>query len=132
MGRIFKMMCVVLMASGLSSCDKINETKLIGSWYESYDPQYFAMDSDLSYTFDGDGNYYFHVYDFLSNESRDYSGKYVTENNTITLIPNEDGRPGVTYNIVKLTWNEMKWQKKGTKYSKGTWGSDYRHFIRNK
>lgn len=27
---------------------------------------------------------------------------------------------------------EMEWQKEGTTYSKGTWGSDYRHFVRVK
>ncbi len=38
----------------------------------------------------------------------------------------------VTYKLVKLTSKEMEWQKEGTTYSVGTWGSDYRHFVRRK
>jgi hypothetical protein len=38
----------------------------------------------------------------------------------------------VTYKLVKLTSKEMEWQKEGTTYSVGTWGSDYRHFVRGK
>ena len=32
----------------------------------------------------------------------------------------------VTYKLVKQTSKEMEWQKEGTTYSTGTWGSDYR------
>ena len=27
---------------------------------------------------------------------------------------------------------DAEWQKEGTTYSTGTWGSDYRHFVRGK
>lgn len=29
-------------------------------------------------------------------------------------------------------WEGPAWQKEGTTYSQGTWGSDYRHFVRGK
>lgn len=61
------------------------------------------------------------------------SGKYalgLTDKNTITLNPDKSDDSRVTYTIVKLTSGEMAWQKAGTTYSEGTWGSDYRHFVR--
>lgn len=33
--------------------------------------------------------------------------------------------------VVKLTSKEMEWQREGTTYSVGTWGSDYRHFVKS-
>ena len=48
----------------------------------------------------------------------------------ITLNPDDSDDSNVSYVIVKLTSSEMAWQKVGTTYSEGTWGSDYRHFVR--
>ena len=51
---------------------------------------------------------------------------------TITINPSMSDFSNVTYKLVKLTSKEMEWQKEGTTYSVGTWGSDYRHFVRGK
>ncbi len=51
---------------------------------------------------------------------------------TITINPSMSDFSNVTYKLVKLTSKEMEWQKEGTAYSVGTWGSDYRHFVRGK
>lgn len=123
-----------VLASFLSlSCEKIStQDKIAGSWTEQYDPTVFAMDGSVTYTFDGNNSYHLHVYDALSDESRDYNGHYAIDNGTITINPAMSDYSNVTYKIVKLTSKEMAWQKKGTTYSQGSWGNDYRHFVRNR
>ena len=106
---------------------------LEGTWTEQYDPTVFAMDGSVEYTFDGSNHYQMHVYDALSGESHDYSGTYAIDlinKGTITINPQMSDYSNVTYTLVKLTSKEMVWQKEGTTYSVGTWGSDYRHFVR--
>ena len=71
----------------------------------------------------------------LSGKSHDYSGHYAIDlinKGTITINPAMSDDSNVTYKLVKLTSKEMEWQKEGTTYSVGTWGSDYRHFVRGK
>ena len=78
------------------------------------------------------GEFYFIIY---SGESHDYSGHYAIDlinKGTITINPAMSDFSNVTYKLVKLTSKEMEWQKEGTTYSQGTWGSDYRHFVRGK
>ena len=119
--------CAALLAAGLSGCEKIDVNKLEGTWSEQYDP--------TEYTFDGNNGYQLHVYDALSGESHDYSGHYAIDlinKGTITINPAMSDFSNVTYKLVKLTSKEMEWQKEGTTYSVGTWGSDYRHFVRGK
>jgi hypothetical protein len=128
-----KVICVVIAAAGLCGCEKIDQDNLEGTWTESYDPSVFAMDGTVTYTFDGKGGYILHVYDALSGESHDTSGRYAIDlinKNTITLNPQMSDFSNVSYEFVKLTSKEMSWQKEGTVYSKGTWGTDYRHFKR--
>ena len=131
--------CAALLVAGLSSCEKLDQertidySKLEGTWTEQYDPTVFAMDGSVTYTFDGNNSYQLHLYDALGGRSYDYSGHYsleLTDKNTITINPEMSDMTSVTYKIVKLTGKEMEWQKEGTTYSKGTWGSDYRHFVR--
>ena len=130
--------CAAMLVAGLSGCEKLDQerkidySKLEGTWSEQYDPTIFAMDGSLTYTFDGDCTYRLHVY-VLGGGSSDNMGRYVVdkESGTITLQLTPDMTAN-TYNIVKLTSNEMEWQKEGTTYSVGTWGSDYRHFVRSK
>jgi len=127
--------CAVLLVAGLCSCEKFDMNKLEGTWSEQYDPFLFAMDGSVEYTFDGDNHYQLHTYDALSGRSYDRSGHYVIDmfgKNTITLNPEMSDFSGATYHIVKLTSNEMAWQKEGTTYSQGTWGTDYRHFVKVK
>ena len=127
--------CAALLMAGLSSCEKIDVNKLEGTWTEQYDPMLFAMDGSVTYTFDGNNGYHLHVYDALSGESRDYSGHYaidLIDKGTITLNPEMSDFSNVCYTIIKLTSNEMDWQRQGTTYSQGTWGHDYRHFVRTR
>ena len=119
----------------LSGCEKIDVNKLEGTWSEQYDPTVFAMDGSVTFTFDGNNGYQLHVYDALSGESHDYSGHYTIDlinKGTITINPAMSDDSYVTYKLVKLTSKEMEWQKEGTTYSVGMWGSDYRHFIKGK
>ena len=132
------LICLALLVAGLSGCEKINLNRLEGTWAEQYDPTVFAMDGSLEFTFDGNGKYQLHNYDALSGKTEDHSGgylldaEYIEEKNTITFNPYMSDFTNVTYKIVKLTSNEMAWQKIGTAPNPGTWGSDYRHFVRVK
>ncbi len=125
----------VLLVAALGGCGKIDVNRLEGTWSEQYDPAVFAMDGSVTYTFDGNNGYQLHVYDFLGGGSYDCSGTYaidLIDKGTITLNPHRSDYSNVTYKIVKLTSREMEWQKEGTTYSVGSWGSDYRHFVREK
>ena len=130
--------CAVLLVAGLCGCEKIDVNKLEGTWAEQYDPTVFAMDGSLKITFDGYGNYQVQTYDALSGKSDFFSGGYILndecfqEKNTITFNPYMSDFTNVTYIIVKLTSNEMAWQKIGTAPNPGTWASDYRHCVRVK
>ena len=127
--------CAALLGAVLGSCEKIDVNKLEGTWSEQYDPAVFAMDGSVTFTFDGNNGYQLRIYDALSGESHDYSGHYaidLIDKGTITINPAMSDDSNVTYKLVKLTSKEMEWQKEGTTYSPGTWGSDYRHFVRGK
>ena len=135
MRKILSFVCAALLVVGLCGCEKIDVNKLEGTWSEQYDPTVFTMDGSVEYTFVGSNHYQMHVYDALSGESHDYSGSYAIDlinNGTITLNPQMSDFSNITYTLVKLTSKEMAWQKEGTTYSVGTWGSDYRHFVRVK
>ena len=135
MRKILSFVCAALLVAGLSGGEKIDVNKLEGTWTEQYDPTVFAMDGSVTFTFDGNNGYQLHVYDALSGESHDYSGHYAIDlinKGTITINPSMSDFSNVTYKLVKLTSKEMEWQKEGTTYSVGTWGSDYRHFVRGK
>ncbi|MBQ7576125.1 MAG: hypothetical protein IJT26_06300 [Bacteroidales bacterium] len=135
MRSILRFVCAALLVAGLHGCEKIDVRQLEGTWSEQYDPTVFAMDGSVTFTFDGNNGYQLHVYDALSGESHDYSGIYVIDfinKGTITFNPHMSDYSSVSYKLVKLTSKEMEWQKEGTTYSQGTWGSDYRHFVRVK
>lgn len=134
MMKFFKrVICAVLLVAGLCACIKLDVGKLEGSWTEQYDPSVLAMDSFAFYTFDGSNGYQLHVYHALGGGSQDFSGHYDLDrkNKTITINSTISGEGDVTYKIVKLTSEEMAWQKVGTTYSVNGWGTDYRHFVRS-
>ena len=119
-------LCAALLVAGLCACEKIDVNKLEGTW------TVFAMDGSVTYTFDGNGHYQLQVY-ALGCESQHYTGTYAIDlinKGTITINPIMSDFSNVTYKLVKLTSKEMEWQKEGTDYSVGTWGTDYRHFVR--
>ena len=139
MKRILRLsICAALLVKGLCGCEKLDMSKLEGTWAEQYDSTVFAMDGSLKIILDGNGKYQVQTYDALSGKSEAFRGCYLLndecfkEKNTITFNPYMSDFTNVTYIIVKLTSDEMAWQKEGTTYSKGTWGSDYRHFVRVK
>jgi len=126
---------LVVIALSLSACTKeeMSLDKIVGTWGESYDVSKYAFDGILRYTFDGNST--FTLYTSNPDGSSQYTttGNYalgLTDKNTITLNPDKSDDSCVTYIIVKLASGEMAWQKAGTTYSEGTWGSDYRHFVR--
>ena len=124
---------LLIAALSVIACDKMaTPGNIEGTWSEQYDPNVFAMDGFVEYTFIPNNQYQLHVYDVLSDESTTTTGTYFlsTAKKTITIDPHKSDFSGGTYKIVKLTSTEMAWQKEGTTYSLGTWGSDYRHFIR--
>ena len=124
--------------AGLCGCEKINLDRLEGTWSEQYDPTVFAMDGSLNITLDGNGKYQVQTYDALSGKSDAFSGVYILndecfkEKNTITFNPYMSDFTIVTYIIVKLTSDEMAWQKIGDAPNPGSWASEYRHFVRVK
>ena len=122
----------LLAVMSLVSCSKmVTMESIVGSWTEQYDPSVFAMDGSVEFCFDVDNEYRLITYDALSGEVGTSNGHYALKGNNIILYPEASIDPGsITYQVVKLTADEMEWQKEGTKYSKGTWGSDYRHFVR--
>ena len=130
--------CLVLLVAGLCGCVKIDLNRLEGTWSEQYDPTVFAMDGSLKISFDGNGKYQVQTYDALSGKSDAFSGGYILndecfqEKNTITFNPYMSDFTNVTYIIVKLTSDEMAWQKMGTAPNPGTWASDSRLFVRVK
>ena len=82
MRKILSFVCAALLVAGLCGCEKIDVNKidvnkLEGTWSEQYDPNIFAMDGSVEYTFDGNGHYQMHVYDALSGESHDYNGSHI-------------------------------------------------------
>lgn len=108
-----------------------------------YDDGKFAFDGILRYTFDGGDTYTLYTSNpdesshhtttgNFALSSKGTNGQKLTGDNSITinLNPEKSDESNATYVIVKLTSDEMAWQKVGTTYSEGTWGSDYRHFVR--
>ncbi len=121
----------------LASCEKeddFNQNELIGTWVESYDDEYFVMDGSVQYTFNADGTYRKVVNHYVGHAAT------VTETNTYGLDTDnrklslnyytESGTQSITYDVVKLNSKEMSLQREGTTYSRGTLGSDFRHFVR--
>ena len=142
MKKISLLITAILVLVGCSKLE-IYEANLPGTWSESYDASKFAFDGILRYTFDGGDTYMLYTSNPDGNSQNTTTGKYTLESEgkyiqkmtgdnsiIITLNPDDSDDSNVSYVIVKLTSSEMAWQKVGTTYSEGTWGSDYRHFVR--
>ena len=142
MKKISLLITAILVLVGCS-IHEIYVANLPGSWSESYDACKFAFDGILRYTFDGGDTYMLYTSNPDGSSQNTTTGKYTLESEgkyiqkmtgdnsiIITLNPDDSDDSNVSYVIVKLTSSEMAWQKVGTTYSEGTWGSDYRHFVR--
>ena len=102
---------------------------LIGTWYEYYDPQIFSMDGSSVVTFSAGGAALWHTYDVLSGGSWYSDYRYTYEKNVLTLASDTETE---SYEVIFLSKDEMAWQRVGTTYSRGSWASDYKHFLRSK
>lgn len=130
-----KHMGMILWAAlSLVACSKTAmEGSIEGRWMEKYDDPLFVMEGSLEYFFDGQRAYRLLTYDVFSGQNHEWTGNYalnLSGQNTITLDPDLADPSSTTYSIVKLTDTEMAWQREGTTYSRGTQGSDYRHFVK--
>lgn len=126
------MMLSACMKDGMKEGAKLDMNRrdwLIGSWYEYYDPTVFAFDGVSEVTFSGDGAARWHYYSFLGGSSSDIDYRYTIEKNILTLTSDTGTE---SYEVIFLSKDEMAWQRVGTTYSKGSWSSDYKHFLRSK
>jgi len=131
--------CAALMLLAVCACsrlggDRVDIDRLVGTWDEYYDDPAFVMDGSVTWNILPD-EIRMHVYDALSNESRDWfigysvereGGKYV-----ISLDYPEEWyyQADESFEIVRLTDREMAWQKVGTTFSRGSYSSNYLHFV---
>ena len=122
------------------SCSKmVTKGNIIGTWAESYEGYpYYAPDGFPDWTFNTNNTADIHVYNLLLAGTNDYSRSFSVENGKIILGPYESvegkgiNNPEEQYYITKLTETEMEWQRVGTSFTKGTVGSDFKHFTRTK
>lgn len=140
-----KISLIIIAILALTGCTKneVYEANILGTWDECYDASKYAFDGVLRYTFDGGNTYTLYTSNPDGSSQNTITGNYVlaskgnyaqkfTGDVTITISQEESDDSNATYVIVKFTSDEMEWQRVGTTYSEGTWGSDYRHFVRVK
>ena len=140
-----KISLIIIAILALTGCTKneVYEANILSTWGECYDASKYAFDGVLRYTFDGGNTYTLYTSNPDGSSQNTITGNYVlaskgnyvqkfTGDVTITISQEESDDSNATYVIVKLTSDEMEWQRVGTTYSEGTWGSDYRHFVRVK
>ena len=140
-----KISLIIIAILALTGCTKneVYEANILGTWGECYDASKYAFDGVLRYTFDGGNTYTLYTSNPDGSSQNTITGNYVlaskgnyvqkfTGDVTITISQEESDDSNATYVIVKLTSDEMEWQRVGTTYSEGTWGSVYRHFVRVK
>ena len=128
---------LAVLAMTLSGCMKDSLEKglnrkewLIGSWYEHYDPTVFSFDGASVVTFSADGAALWRTASFLGEgSSSDQEYRYTYEKGVLTLV---SGTETEAYEVIFLSKDEMAWQRVGTTYSRGSWASDYKHFLRSK
>lgn len=137
-----KKICFVLMSIALfAGCTKmeVNTDNILGTWVDDYsDYPYYAPEGGETYTFKADGTVDIHFYDVFAGDhdvQKTYCvGSMVTptgeEKDVLTFNQFMSDFSGEDFKIVKLTKNEMEWQRLGTTFQKGTVGSDFKHFVR--
>lgn len=121
----------------LSSCEpKLEPTveSIVGHWVESYkDYPNFMQDGSIEYTFDTNRNVSIFVYDALSGKDTTIIKSYDIGEmgpNVLTFNIVMSDFSGENWTIIKLTKNEMDWQRMGTTFSPGSVGGDFRHLVR--
>lgn len=138
MKKISLLIAAILSFAGCSKLE-VNEANILGTWVDDYSAYpYYAPEGGETYTFNADGTVDVHYYDVFAGDhdvQRTYSvGTIETtsgmENDILLLDPHMSDYSGEGFKIVKLTKNEMEWQRLGTTFQKGTVGSDFKHFRR--
>ena len=145
MKKISKISLLIIAILALTGCTKsqVCEADILWTWGENYDTTKIAFDGVLRCTFDDGNTSSLYTSNQDGSLQNTITGNYVlaskgnylqkfTGDITLTLNQENSDDSNATYVIVKLTSDEMAWQKVGTTYSEGTWGSDYRHFVRVK
>ena len=138
--RVYKqkvtMKRLILVLAGmvtLAACTKqgpVDAEALTGTWYEVYDPTVFAFDATSEYTFRADGTLHRRIYNYGAEVPYEFDVTWKVERNELIAI-SLDGHED-RYTVTLFGQNEMSWQRVGTTYSKGTWGSDWVHLLRAK
>lgn len=136
---------IALALFTFTSCDKdeleISKENVLGQWEEDYsDYPYYAPEGGVTYTFNSNGTVDVHYYDVFAGDhdvQKTYHiGAMVTtsgdEKDVLIFNHFMSDLSGENFKIVKLTKNEMEWQRLGTTFQKGTVGSDFKHLIRKK
>lgn len=133
--------CALLLQTACTKMEICSEN-ILGTWVEDYaDYPYYAPEGYATYTFRDDHRVDIHYYDVFAgehdvNKSYFVGGDYAEDKrdkegyDMIYFNLEKSDMSGEEYQIVKLTKNEMKWQRRGTTFSKGTVGSDFKHFLR--
>ena len=136
-------LCTLLLQTACTKME-ICEENILGTWVEDYaDYPYYAPEGYATYTFNADNRVDIHFYDVFAGEHDVRKTYHVGGNlgqglyghagkDVIFLNAEMSDFSGENYTIVKLTKDEMEWQRVGTTFSKGTVGSDFKHFIRRK
>ncbi len=133
-----KLLFVLLCISLCFGCSKmeleVSSENILGVWADDYSayPSY-APEGGEMYTFKDDGHVDIHYYDVFAGDHDVTTTYTVGDSDNVIFInyPNVD-ESFKSYKIVKLTNDEMEWQRVGTNFSKRTVGSDFKHFVRSK
>ncbi len=137
MKKYFLAIALLGIVALLSSCEPKLEPSvesIVGHWVESYkDYPYFMQDGSIEYTFDTNRRVSIFVYDALSGKDTTIIKSYDIGEmgpNVLTFNMEMSDFSGENWTIIKLTKNEMDWQRMGTTFSPGTVGGDFRHLVR--
>lgn len=135
---IFTTLAIAISLLLLASCDddelEVSDANILGSWVEDYsDYPYYISEGRLTWSFGNDGFAAIHIYDVFAGDYDNFKTYKIglLGKNVISLDNVTSDYSGEDYTIKKLTKNEMEWERVGTTFSKGTVGSDFRHFVRS-
>lgn len=133
MKQVITIITLALIFLGCGKPNRIDASRIIGVWDERYDDPFFVMDGYSQYTFNQDGTFSHKVYDALSNTEIVNKYTYIIRANVITLnLGTAENPKEVKYIIKKLEKKEMQWQKEGTSYRPGSYGTDFKRLVRMK
>ena len=138
MKKISLFIMAILAFAGCSKLE-VNKENILGTWVDDYSAYpYYAPEGGETYIFNANGTVDVHYYDVFAGDY-DVQKTYTVwslgtlsgmEDGVLSFNPEMSDFSGEDFKIVKLTKNEMEWQRLGTTFQKGTVGSDFKHFRR--